>query len=331
MNNVLAQHNLFGGADPMNQRNSDSLVKLVNMACTMSGISHFGKNCGGSVINAVSSNLTITGNLTVSDGYAYQGGGIRLDTNSYLFLNEPLVAYFINNNALQGSAIFAPVHESTAGGINTEMINGVAHIVPTKPICSIQIVPNHPCSQGNLSNINIQLHFNKTGLESSLYAPDFNFLGRQTSSNLLFDSYAWDPEKCQFVYTSLIDTIFKGEDEDKYTSLDNGICFWIREKQMNCSYVDSNYHYYICGQIPTVDVYPGITALSLVCDDNKEYQFSYSYQLISYNTAILEVGCETRDYEFWNTSLSANNVSLIFHNSDSKYIPSSYTLYLRNL
>lgn len=114
MNNVYAQHNIYGGADPLRQRNSDSLVQFVNIACTVSGESYFGQNCGGSVIGVVSSNLTITGNLTVCDGYAYKGGGIRLDSYSYLFLKEPLVARFINNSAQQGSAIFAPVHMNSA-------------------------------------------------------------------------------------------------------------------------------------------------------------------------------------------------------------------------
>jgi predicted outer membrane repeat protein len=85
----------------------------VNVVCTISGSSYFGHNFGGSVISAVSSNLTITGNLTVSDGHAFQGGGIRLDAASNLLLQEPLNARFINNSAQLGSAIFAQPYAST--------------------------------------------------------------------------------------------------------------------------------------------------------------------------------------------------------------------------
>ena len=40
----------------------------------------------------------------------------------------------------------------------------------------------------------------------------------------LFGTYDWDPEKSQYVFTSLIDSIFEGEDEDMLTKEDKIWC-----------------------------------------------------------------------------------------------------------
>ena len=315
MNNVYMQHNVYGGTDEIRQTNSDTLIRLVNVACTLSGANYFRQNCGGSVISAVSSNITITGNLTVSDGDAHEGGGMRLDSYSYLFLKEPLFALFINNSAHHGSAIFAPAHMNTAGGVDT------------KTISAIQISPSNIYSQGNLSDIDIKLHFqNNTGL--SLYAPEFGFLGRQISTNFLFDSYTWDANNSWYVYTALIDTIFQGKVEDKFTSLSNGVCFGISGKKLNCSYVDHHFH---ISPTPSIDVYPG-ASLSLFCSDYKQYQLSYYYQDWNDITAIRRIPCKTKEYKFWKTSILETNLSLTFPfpGQQPGDVPASYNLYLMN-
>ena len=315
MNNVYMQHNVYGGTDEIRQTNSDTLIRLVNVACTLSGANYFRQNCGGSVISAVSSNITITGNLTVSDGDAYEGGGMRLDSYSYLFLKEPLFALFVNNSAHHGSAIFAPAHMNTAGGVDTITIS------------AIQISPSNIYSQDNLSDIDIKLHFrNNTGL--SLYAPEFGFLGRQISTNFLFDSYTWDANNSWYVYTTLIDAIFQGEVEDKFTSLSNGVCFGVSGKKLNCSYVD---YYFHISPTPSIDVYPG-ASLSLFCSDYKQYQLSYYYQDWDDITAIRQIPCKTKEYKFWKTSISETNLSLTFPfpGQQPGDVPPSYNLYLMN-
>jgi hypothetical protein len=71
----LKQTNVFAKYNGQPYRNPllGSSVQLVNVVCTISGNSFFGQNFGSSVISAVSSNLIITGNLTVSDGQAFLG------------------------------------------------------------------------------------------------------------------------------------------------------------------------------------------------------------------------------------------------------------------
>ena len=106
---------------------------------TMSGVNYFVRNFGGSVIDLVSSSLPVTGNLTVNDGLAYQGGGIRLDCASALFLKEPLVATFSKNSAIEGNAIYAPNNEGRGKGI--------------------QISPRKVYTVDNITEIDIHLTF----------------------------------------------------------------------------------------------------------------------------------------------------------------------------
>jgi hypothetical protein len=297
MTNVSAQHRYQPESDPW-QRDPESLMLLVNVVCTVSGNSSLRQNFGGSVISAISSNLTITGNLTVSDGRSSQGGGIRLDTASFLFFKEPLNAHFINNSAQKGSAIYAPV--DVRSNINT-----------------IQIVPRNTYSLGNLSNINIRVHFTRTGFECSLYAPKLQSL--LLSPNFLFGSDYWDSKKCQYAHTSLIDAIFKGEDIDKYTSLDNGVCYMMRGKKESCIYLDRFSHMPPNFTQQIVNVYPGANSLSLVCADNKKYQFAYE-------NLNQEIPCKAKDYRLWRTSVSSDNYMVfMFRNSNWTH---SYDLYL---
>lgn len=323
MTNLYARHNIYGGADPLRQLSSDSLVQFVNTVSVLSGTSYFGQNCGGSAINVVASTLTITGNLTVCDGYAYNGGGIELDSYSYLFLAEPLVARFINNSAQQGSAIYAPAHMNTEEG------------VAGRTTSAIQILPNKSYSQSNFSSINVTLYCSNTGLESSLYAPDFNFLGRQTSPHFLFDSDTWNTSGSCYTYTALIDTVFHAGEVDKYTSLFNGVCFRISGHSLKCSYVDLNVSDGVdnATNMSCAEVYPGATALSLVCASNKEYQFTYYYQQgIIPESAIRQVSCETKDYGLWKTSVLKNNLTVSFPFPDSRnYILPRFCLFVKNL
>jgi transcription initiation factor TFIID subunit 2/histone acetyltransferase MYST3 len=275
----VSAHRYQPDRDPW-QPDPASLMLLVNMVCTISGNSSLRQNFGGSVISAVSSNLTITGNLTVSDGRAFQGGGIRLDTASYLFLKEPLNAHFINNSAQKGSAIYAPLHVHSLG------------------VSTIQIVPSNTYSLGNLSNIKIQVHFNRTEFGYSLYAPRLK--GYFVPPNILFEHQYWDSRRCQYAYTSLIDTIFIGEDVDKYTSLDNGFCFMMSGKETSCIYLDMFNHRPPDFTQPKVDVYPGANSLSLACADNKQYLLEYEYNS-------QEIPCKAEDYGLWRTSVSSDN------------------------
>ena len=320
VNNVHVQHNIYGGADVLWQLNCDSLVEFINTDVTISGSSYFGENSGGSVIEVVSSNLTITGDLTVRDGYSYKGGGIRLDSYSYLFLKEPLIAWFINNKAQQGSAIYAPVHTNT-GGISS-----------SKTTSAIQILPIDFCSSSNLTDLNITLYFNNyfndTGLGNSLYAPDFNFLGKQISPYFLFDSdtrvvNSW------YAYTALIDGIFKGSEFDRFTSLSNGVCIGIMGQELNCFYIDYNYYSGTnpCGNGLVVSVYPGQNAVSLVCADNKDYQITYNH---NQEKVIRQISCEAKPYHFWKSTLLSNNLSLSFY-YPAPYYYKAYCIALSNM
>ena len=94
--NVLMHHNLFSENRSL-QRSLNCLMCFVNIeAVSIEETSYFGENAGGTVISVVSSTLSISGNLTIKDGYAVEGGGIHLDASSNLFLREPLDANFIN-------------------------------------------------------------------------------------------------------------------------------------------------------------------------------------------------------------------------------------------
>ena len=299
MNDVFIKNNLYDNYDykkddRLKQRFSGSMMLFINTDVTISGNSYVGQNFGGSAISAVSSNVTITGDLTIRDGYSYYGGGIRLD-NSYLFLKEPLHAQFINNSAKQGSAIYAPTHTSTLG---------IDHPTTISPI---QIWPNDVYTSENLTSIDISLNFSKIGLNTSsyspsLYAPSFGFTDKQISPFLHFNDDTYHPPNSSYHLTKLIDTII--ESDDKFVSLSNGYCVEIyREK--NCSYSDE-LRFEPVYRFNHVTVYPGEMAVSLPCHDNKQYLMLYA------DNVIQQLSCETKLYEYWNTSLTFDSLSFTF-------------------
>ena len=86
-NLILNLHNIFmlnnECYDSIPRRNDGGLIYFINVGnVTMTGTNYFGHNGGGSVIILQSSNLTVSGNITINDGYSSYGGGIRMDTAS---------------------------------------------------------------------------------------------------------------------------------------------------------------------------------------------------------------------------------------------------------
>ena len=320
MSDLYVEHNTYSSNDQLRQLGTDSLMQFVNTEVTISGTSYFGHNSDGSVIGVVSSNLTLTGDLTVKGGFAFQGGGIQLDTNSYLFLKEPLVGEFINNSAQHGSAIYAPVHIETSG-FSTD-----------KTTSAIQILPNKVYSLDNVTDINVTLHFvPMSSSENSLYAPDFNFFGKQVFSKFLFHDDTWDSGNSQYAYTSLIDAVIDASDADKYTSLSNGVCFGIKGEDLDCFYSDNLYRstVYICEGFEgaTASVYPGQSAVSLICADNKEYQVSpQDARIDNYR-----ISCETKSYGLLNVSYSGHSVSLSFGIPNFKQSSLNYCVSYSNM
>ena len=250
MSNISMHDNTFD--------TSDTLVTFIHIDdVTMSGINYFARNYGGSVINVVSSNLTVTGNLTVNDGLAYEGGGIRLDSSSALFLKEPLVATFSNNSAVEGNAIYAPNNEEGSKGI--------------------QIMPREVYTVDNITTIDIHITFtNNThgSIQRSLYAPYFSCLGQQTSPNLHLDKNTWDSNRTQYALTTLIDTVLQNMDDlDKYSSLDNGVCIQIHDGPWKCFYIDQRIEgraYFLFDPV----VYSGDLALVISNMDDNLYTIS---------------------------------------------------------
>jgi hypothetical protein len=117
----------------------------------------------------------------------------------------------------------------------------------------------------------------------------------------LFKSFDLDDKECQYAYTSLFDTVFKGEDTDKYTSMDNGVCYiMVRGEQAKCSYIDRivNDRLLGCRMQASVDVYPGANTLFLVCAANNGEHTQ-------------ELPCETKNYELWKISLSDSYNNII--------------------
>ena len=234
---------------------------------TMTGTNFFNAGNGGSVINVISSNLTLTGDLTVSSGNAFQGGGIRLDESSTLFLKEPLRAQFINNTAYQGSAIYAAIRTKDLQLLQTSS--------------PIQVLPNQVYSLHNISNISIALHFENNLDETlnrivSMHAPQLNFLYNQT---FLFYRKFWDEPHSQYAYTTLFDAMFKADDTDKYTSLSNGICTQVRKEPWNCTYIDLYYHKLleslnvtdVLQYLLQIHTYPGEEVFSVLHTGNQDF------------------------------------------------------------
>ena len=247
--------------------NSHSLINFINVGrVNMSGENFFLAHDGSSVINVVSSNLHVTGTLTIIGGQGFQGGGLKLDEHSILYLVEPLLARFINNTAYQGSAIHAPLLSYAS----------------TRDISSIQIVPRQNYTLEKISTMNIGLHFKGNlnrnyNASISLCTPRFNFLFSQISQHILFDRYEWDQDLSQYAYTTLIDSLFKEiDDHDKYISLSNGVCIQLPGQDWNCSYVDSSYSQSKEGHVIPVfknnrHSYPGQNALFILHKNNEEY------------------------------------------------------------
>ena len=262
----------------------DSRVDLIGIDnATLSGVNTFSHNVGGSMINVASSKLYLSGNLTINNGSGYQGGGIKLDSASTLFLKEPLVALFSHNSAVEGNAIYAP---NKAGTDNS----------------GIQISPSRAYSMDDIANIDIRLHFrNNTyngNKQRSLYAPYFSFFGPQTCPNLLFGQYAWNTSCSQFVYTTLIEsTLAHMYDLDKYSSLDNGVCIQKYDRPpWKCMYIDKVFKPRIIptpspGVLVAINAYPGQKALSILnMDDNV-----YSVHSCEDNSALNQT--------FWNATV----------------------------
>lgn len=291
-NNVIMHHNTFS-ADESLHRSTHVLMSFDNLqGVTMTGTSYFADNKGGTAINIESSNLTISGNLTVKDGQANEGGGIHINEASTLFLKEPLWAYFYNNTAIKGSAIYAPVR---------------THYHDNK-ISAVQIWPNKKYSFHNVTSIRISVHFEGNGnghIPRSFYAPHLSFFGKQTSPNFSFNADTWDRNRSQYAYTTLIDTIFHMEERDKYTSLSNGLCVQFNEQQWKCRYIDlsvvnSSFHMQPqCENqmLYSQPIFPGQQAFSILNDDdNQFYDIGYCYPNYTDHFSF-EV------YKYWNFSM----------------------------
>ena len=220
------------------------------------------------MISLVASELAVSGNLTIMNGHALQGGGISMDNSSTLALQEPLVA---NNIADQGSAIYAKPNNNT------------------KRVSPIQVWPANEYSLSNITLIDISVHFSNNSdgkINRSFYAPLFSLFGYQLSPNLLFDNNTWDPEHSQYVYTTLIDSILHMDDIDKYTSLSNGFCIQPHQQDWKCDYFDRIFHW--GGWLPTLCsasllgsriIYPGQTAFSIhYLDINQRLDNGYCYK-----------------------------------------------------
>ena len=298
LNNIQARYNFFYGHGTDIQTYMCLMCFSHIKQISMTGTNYFADNGGGTVINLVVSELAVSGNLTIMNGYAYQGGGISMDGLSTLAFEEPLVAGFYNNIGDQGSAIntYSPMIEQNDPGPVGEDLS------------TIQIRPNKKYSLSNVTSINISLYFwnNTDGLiQKSFYAPLFCNFGRQTSPNLLFNASTWDSDRSQFAYTTLIDTILHMDRMDKYTSLYNGVCIRLHGKDWECIYLDQII------EIPVVNltfipystlVYPGQKAFTAHILSNQVYnaescdphEFSY------------------KPFKYFNTSINRDNSTITF-------------------
>ena len=235
---------------------------------SMTGTNYFAENGGGTVIKLVASELAVSGNLTIMDGYSFQGGGVSLDGSSFLAFQEPLVAGFYHNVADRGSAIYSPAVRCD----NNDGVSGV------------QVWPAKEYSPSNVTSINmsVYLYDNLDTYLKSLHTPFFSFFGNQTSPNLLFDNGTWDSDRSQYAYTTLIDTILHMDRMDKYTSLSNELCTRVQGEDWECYYMDQIIHsspfQEQCQSISqTTELYPGQVALSTRLLSNQLYDAGYCY------------------------------------------------------
>ena len=225
MNNTFAHGNFF-------YLHHDTFLTSKCVMCfshikqiSMTGTNYFAENGGGTVIKLVASELAVSGNLTIMDGHAYQGGGISMDLLSTLALEEPLVAGFYNNIADQGSAIYSSNDQYRYTGMS-----------------AIQIRPDKKYSLANVTSINISVYFNnnfESVIYRSFYGPHFRSIRKQISPNLLFNRTTWDSDRSQYAYTTLIDTILHMDRIDKYTSMFNGFCIQPHQQKWECGYLDN--------------------------------------------------------------------------------------------
>uniref|UniRef100_A0A1X7UGD7 TRP C-terminal domain-containing protein n=1 Tax=Amphimedon queenslandica TaxID=400682 RepID=A0A1X7UGD7_AMPQE len=134
----------------------DNIGKMVFV--NIANVTIYGNNImkyiTGSVILACNSDIYLYGDILFENNRATNGGAIRLDQSSHMFLLEPLNAVFIRNKAFSyGGAIYSYVER------NLPLSNS---------LCAIQIYSN----KTNASDINIKLHFinNTAGLAgNSMY------------------------------------------------------------------------------------------------------------------------------------------------------------------
>ena len=332
--NILTHSNFFHTNETSIQTFPCQMYSSHIKQISMTGTNYFTQNSNdrGTVIKLVASELAVSGNLSIMGGHAQQGGGIFMDSLSSLVFEEPLVAGFYNNIADQGSAIYAPVERND--------------YVFQSPF---QVRPNKKYSLSNVTSINISLFFwNNTNaiMHRSFYAPDFSFLGFQTSPNLLFTSGDWDYNRSQFAFTTLLDTILHMDRIDKYTSLSNGLCIQPHQQKWKCGYLDRQNHQDPCrGKIIPLGstvIYPGQKAFTIhhldanqmleagYCDSHSSF-IPYRYSSVIKDNSTLSFkfsySSATKSYIVMFTDLSvyASNISVLqFH--IRRYCPLGFNL-----
>ena len=311
LNSILAHSNIFF-TDDTHIQTSMYLMHFSHIKhVSMTGNNYLAGNTGCTVINLVASELAVSGNLTIMDGHAYQGGGISMDVSSTLAFEEPLVAGFYNNIADQGSAIYSPVEHNNQD-------------VESK----IQVRPYEKYSLNNVTSINISLHFsnNTDGIiYRSFYAPHFSCFGHQTSPNFSFSKYSWDANRSQYAYTTLIDTILHMNKIDKYTSLSNGFCIQPRHQEWECKYLDQMIKNYK-GQCETPSygsavIYPGQIAFNVhYLDPNQLLSTGFCHGILEYLF---------KPYRY--SSVKRNNSTLSYKFAYPPYKAGYFTVMLRDL
>ena len=270
-----------------------------NINITMSGNNYFAVN-GGKVINVQSSNLTITGNFTASGAYAdiTSGGGIILDHLSTLFLKEPLEAYFYNNRAPQGSAIY------------------VSPFTSDSLLVSMQILPNEIYSLENITEMKIALYFknntNNLNVPNSIHAPETTFLYLPILAKFLFAPLGWDYEHSQLAFTRVFDVVMKDMNEfDKHSSIFIGLCKRLHGQQWNCQYLDRLLYYSNSTYVTTFHTYPGEVAISI----SNTHGYSISVQQVSCSDDGLIINNLDSTLTIYNST-----ASVIFKNKENKII-----------